>query len=132
MAELDYAFVAEYAKVELGKLTAVGASYTDVRALTFPIHHLLAIAGRIRAPEDAGEIIMIVRVNVPGENSPSMEFRYTFTPGPESARYDGKVGILFALNTSLILTEPGLCEITFDVDGSRQRRLAFDVLGPGQ
>jgi len=32
MAELDYAFIAEFAKVENGKLTAVGASYLDVRA----------------------------------------------------------------------------------------------------
>jgi hypothetical protein len=31
MAELDYAFIAEYAKVELGKLTAVGASYVGRR-----------------------------------------------------------------------------------------------------
>ena len=29
MAELDYAFLAEYAKVEAGKLTVVGASTTQ-------------------------------------------------------------------------------------------------------
>jgi hypothetical protein len=31
MAELDNAFVAEFAKVENGKLTAVGASFIDVQ-----------------------------------------------------------------------------------------------------
>lgn len=132
VAELDYAFVAEYAKAELGKLTVVGASYTKVRVASFPAGHLLAVAGRLRAPEDVDTIAALVRIKTPSVNSPLLEFRLELHPGPESDRYDGKVAILFALNTSLILTEPGLCEITFDVDGVRQRRLAFEVVGPGQ
>jgi hypothetical protein len=67
MAELDYAFIAEFAKVELsGTLTAIGASYLEVRPLVFPAQHPFSIAGRIRAPEDTAAINLVIRINPPG------------------------------------------------------------------
>jgi len=47
MAELDYAFIAEFAKFENGKLTAVGASYIDVRPPVLPAPHTLSVAGEL-------------------------------------------------------------------------------------
>jgi hypothetical protein len=44
MAELDYAFIAEFAKVENEKLTAVGASYLEVRTPAFPVQHSFSVA----------------------------------------------------------------------------------------
>src|SRR5689334_15083029 len=46
---LDYAFLAEYAKVTEGLLTALGASYTFVGAATLPSPFTLCVAGRVRA-----------------------------------------------------------------------------------
>jgi hypothetical protein len=91
MAELDYAFVAEYAKVEAGKLTVVGASFSDIRPPSLPLHHLLFIAGRVRAPEDAETIGIRVRINPPGSNV-NVVVDGTVTVGDDAARYDGKVG----------------------------------------
>lgn len=48
VAELDYAFIAEFAKVESGKLTVVGASYTEISARSFPTQHFFSCAGRVR------------------------------------------------------------------------------------
>jgi len=49
--ELDYAYLAEFAKVENNSLTAVGASYTHVEADRLPVIHTVYVAGRVRALE---------------------------------------------------------------------------------
>jgi hypothetical protein len=126
--ELDYAFIAEFAKVESGKLTAVGASYLEVRPPTFPVPHSFSIAGRIRAPEDTEAIGLVIRINPPGNMN--IVFNGTLTPGADSVRYDGKEAVLFAATASIVLATPGLCEIFIDVDGLEQRRLAFNIVAP--
>jgi hypothetical protein len=129
MAELDYAFIAEFAKVEVsGTLTAIGASYLEVRPLGFPAQHPFSVAGRIRAPEDAETINLTIRINPPGNMN--VVINGSLVPGPESVKYDGKVALLFAASASIMLTTPGLCEIFIDVDGQEQRRLAFNIVAP--
>ncbi|MGO9382181.1 MAG: DUF6941 family protein [Mycobacterium sp.] len=129
MAELDYAFIAEFAKVENGKLTAVGASYIDVRPPVLPAPHTLSVAGRIRAPEDTKAVGLTIRVNPPG-NAMNMVVDWQMEPGPETVPYDGKIGVLFAVSAAILLTTEGLCEVFIDVDKVRQRRLAFRVVAP--
>ncbi|VBA61220.1 hypothetical protein LAUMK41_04596 [Mycobacterium attenuatum] len=128
MAELDYAFIAEYAKVEAGKLTAVGASYIDIRPLTLPAQHIVYIAGRIRAPEDAESIALKIRINPPGNMNIVLDG--TITIGAEEPRYDGKVAVMFAASAVIPLVSAGLCEIFVDVDEVEQRRLAFAIITP--
>jgi hypothetical protein len=129
MAELDYAFIAEFAKVEVsGTLTAVGASYLEVRPLGFPAQHAFSIAGRIRAPEEVEAINLVIRINPPGDMN--VVINGTLVPGPDAVRYAGKVAVLFAANTVILLAAPGLCEIFIDVDGQEQRRLAFNIVAP--
>jgi hypothetical protein len=129
MAELDYAFIAEFAKVEAGKLTAVGASYVDVRPPTLPAPHLLSVAGRVRAPEDTEAIGLTIRINPPGNMNVVIDGSLV-TTGPEIVRYDGKLAVLFAASASIMLTTEGLCEIFVDVDKVQQRRLAFRIVAP--
>ena len=74
---------------------------------------------------------MTIRVNPPG-NAMSMVVDWSMQPGPETDRYDGKIGVLFAVSTAIFLTTDGLCEIFIDVDKVQQRRLAFRVVAPQQ
>lgn len=129
MAELDYAFVAEFAKVENGKLTAVGASFIDVRPPTLGTPYFFSVAGRIRAPEDTEDIGLTIRINPPG-NAMNVVLDGVIKPGPDSVRYDGKVGVLFSASASIMLVADGLCEIFIDVDQVQRRRLAFRVIAP--
>lgn len=131
MAELDYAFIAEFAKVENGKLTAVGASYIDVRPPVLPVSQALSVAGRVRAPENTEAINLTIRVNPPG-NAMNMVLDWQMQPGPETVRYDGKIGLLFAISFPVTLAAEGLCEIFIDIDKVQERRLAFRVVAPGQ
>ncbi|OBI23831.1 hypothetical protein [Mycobacterium sp. E2238] len=127
-AELDYAFIAEYAKVEGGKLTAVGASYIDIRPPTLPAQHILYLAGRVRAPEDTETIILKLRIDPPG--NVNIVIDGTITIGPEDPRYAGKVAAMFAASAAVPLLSAGLCEISVEVDGVPQRRLAYEIIAP--
>ncbi|AXK88622.1 hypothetical protein SAMN05421776_12331 [Nocardia farcinica] len=128
MAELDYAFVADFATVEGGKLTAVGASYTMVAVSTFPVQHAFAVAGRVRAPEETETIEVSITVKPPRE-APEVIMRGTLLSHRNHVTvYDGKIGIVFAAQNVIQLTGPGLVEVFVDVDGQRERRLAFEVL----
>ena len=129
MAELDYAFIAEFAKVENGKLTAVGASYLDVQPPIFPAAHSFSVAGRIRAPEGTDAIALRIRIIPPG-NAMNIVLNWSINPGPETEPYDGKIGFLFAVQAAIALVAEGLCEIFVDIDTVQQRRLAFRISPP--
>lgn len=125
MAELDYAFLADYASVQGDKLTVVGGSFTYVEVRGFPALMRLFVTGRIRAKEDEAEIKLNVRVVSP---QPGVEIRFegTISPGPDLRPYNGKVGLLFAVEVPLPLQAEGLYEVFVAADG-KERRLAFSV-----
>lgn len=134
MAELDYAFLANYARVDPGgTLTAVGASFTHVQAGSVPTQHLLSVAGRIRSHIDAGPVPLRVTLTTPGD-----EIRLTFDAelqASEGARpyAGGRIGLLFAVTLAIPLPRVGLYEVTLRLDGAEEaaRRLMFDVeIGP--
>lgn len=128
MAELDYAFLAEYAQVDpTGKLTAVGASFTRVTPAGMPAAQLFFVAGRVRAREDEGPVALHVEITAPDKQL-TIGLDSQLTAGPAVMPYDGKVGLLFAIGTVLPLNRPGLYWVTVSLDGEEVRRLAFDVV----
>ncbi|HCB06110.1 MAG TPA: hypothetical protein PLZ93_09675 [Nocardioides sp.] len=128
MAELDYAFIADFAKVEPnGTLTAVGASWTFLNAREFPSAHRMAVAGRVRGSVDEEPVTL--RIDVRGPND---TFRLAtdsqLSPQVSARPYgDGRVGLLFALDLQVPLTSVGLYEIYISVNGVEARRLAFEA-----
>ncbi|MDD1477212.1 DUF6941 family protein [Arthrobacter sp. H16F315] len=89
---MDYAFLAEYAKVESNKLTVVGASYTYLFTDELPAVHLLTVAGRIRVPQDYGPVPVSVQLT-----PPNAEYSITVDTELQEAvdmhPYDGRVGL---------------------------------------
>ena len=129
MAVLDYAFLADYAAVEGGKLNVLGASFTEVRVGGFPAQQQLFVAGRVR-----GSIT---------ESSP--ELKLTVTSPDESFRIEGvvelsvdglepyfedRVGLLFAIGVPVPLNAPGLYVVQVDVNDLESRTLKFTTVGP--
>lgn len=127
MAELDYAYLAEFAAVQDGKLTAVGASFTHVAVPALPAGMSIGIAGRIRA--HAGDDAVAINIKVTGPSDTfDLEMAGMLEAGGVVRPYgDGKVGLLFALNTQIPLMAQGLYVIDIALDGENARRLAFDV-----
>lgn len=126
--ELDYAYLAEFAKVDHDHLTAIGASYTHVTAQGLPANHQLFVAGRIRAPENGEPFELEIAFRGHHEGSPVITLNAEMNPQQVTSKpYDGKVGMLFAIGFGVPLLHEGLYEILLSIDGEQVRRLAFSV-----
>lgn len=136
MAEIDYAFLADYAKVEPnGVLTAVGASWTFAESSQFPTAWRLAVACRVRATLAEGAIPfqVVFRGPVGAANTVTLTAGGELVPGEVVRPYgpEGRVGHLFAIDMQVPLPAPGLYEVEIELPqhGDR-RRLAFDAVRP--
>lgn len=126
-AELDYAYLAEYAKAENGTITAVGASFTQVKAHGFPAYLNICAAGRVRRGEGEPDPSLRLSIVPPGgENILEMSFMLTSTEG--AVVYDNKVANVFAVSAPISLTQAGLCEVNIYLNHEHVRRLAFEVM----
>lgn len=129
LPNLDYAFLADYAKVEgNGTLTSVGASFTRISATTVPVGQLMSVAGRVRVAEAAPPCPLSIIFAGPGG---SPEITVEMTVSPESAvPYQGRVGVLFAVNTVVPIMVYGLHNVMVALDGQEVRRLSYEVVHP--
>ncbi|MCW1250645.1 hypothetical protein ODZ83_10770 [Acaricomes phytoseiuli] len=126
--ELDYAFLAEFASIQNGTLTAVGASYTTIRVPEFPFLQDLYVAGRVRKPAGHGVIPIEAVISTPTQGDAEIGISGALSPKPNELPYDGKVGTFFVIHTYLQLNGPGLYVINLEIDGRPARRLAFESL----
>ncbi|QPL05048.1 MULTISPECIES: DUF6941 family protein [Actinomyces] len=133
MLELDYAFLADYASIQGGLLTTVGASFTRMEAQALPIHASFAVAGRIRCDEAEREWVKLtIRFISPGEDPTVVEASNqidvsTTTHLPYSGH---RRGIVFALQMTLPLIELGIYTVEVDIDETEgvDRTLKFEVI----
>ncbi|KDA05222.1 hypothetical protein DC31_02170 [Microbacterium sp. CH12i] len=127
MAELDYAYLADFVSLQEGKLTAVGASFTFAAVPSMPIQMMLGVAGRVRAHVIEGPVPIEVKITPP-DDSFAMSVNGDLQPGPHARPYgDGMVGLLFAINTQLPVDRPGLYTFDILIQGTHARRLAFEI-----
>lgn len=127
MATLDYAFLAEYAHVEGGKLSALGASYTHAQVASINGLWMMSIAGRVRTTINEPPVELGFRIVAPDG---VMEMRQNATVAvDQNARPygEGKVGVLFATTLALPILATGLHEVFITLNGEEARRLAFDM-----
>jgi len=131
MANLDYAFLADFAKVEPnGTLTTVGASFTFVTAVALPTTHQMAVAGRARGGIDEDAIPLRIEIVGPDEAF-QLGAEGLLLKGPHARPYGGGlIGHVFALNVQIPLSTEGLYVVNVRVGDEAPRRLAFDVVTP--
>lgn len=123
--ELDYAYLAEFAQVSDGKITAVGASFTHVSASVFPLHFAVSVAGRIRVSNETESVALSVAV-APESGEYKVDFDGLLSTGG-SRHYGEKIGILFALTTQVFVPRPGVFEFLISLEGAAARKLKFQV-----
>ena len=121
-AELDYAFLAEWARVNLhGTLDAIDASFLRVHApLGGPV--ALAVAGRIRFLDEPYSVDIAVEIDL-GE----LVLNYAgVVVGQEATAYgDGRRHGLFALSVTIPALEYRDVAVRVLLDGELQRTLVF-------
>jgi hypothetical protein len=139
--EFDYGFLSNYATVENGKLTAVGASFTFIQVPTIPFTFPISLAGRVRAAANVDEVMLRVEVIPPesqtgdtGMRRPyGLNFATGLRPGPNARPYNGKVGLLFSLSLQLPIFAVGLYRFNIHLEDELVRTLAFEAeLQPSQ
>lgn len=126
MAELDYAFLADFATIQEGRLTAVGASFTHAFIPQLPAVLDFAVAGRVRVREDEDPPELELQFKA-AQSNVNLTVTGTIEPSPHSRPYDGKVGILFTLAAGIQLLSEELVTVEVHVNGAFARRLAFQV-----
>lgn len=130
MAELDFAFLADYATVEQGKLTVVGGCYTHAwpsHELGQPIPYTTFLAGRVRVT-DRTKVTLGVRLTSPG---PTYEIEtHTALEAQGDPYDDSHRSIVFAARLDVPIVGLGLYEVHLSLDDQPARRLAFTVEPP--
>lgn len=127
MAELDYAYLADFVSLQDGKLTAVGASFTFAAVPSVPLQMMLGVGGRVRAETVEGPVPIEIKVTPP-DDSFEMVFSGDLQAGPNARPYSGGlVGLLFAINMQIPVESPGLYTADIAVQGTHARRLAFEI-----
>lgn len=126
-ADLDYAFLAEFARTQDGTITAVGASFAQTRSSGFPAMMKLYLAGRVQWPANESAPSILIEVHGPGE-SPTTEFSSTLESPEDAVRHEGKIATVFVFSGPLVLSEPGIYVCRITLDGEFVRHLAFEAL----
>lgn len=135
MLELDYAFLADFATIQDGRLTVVGASFTRMVVTEYPTFALLGVAGRIRCDEpDRNTINVTLRITSPGVEPTTIEAINALDASEKTnPPYDKhRRGIVFAVQVNLPVLEEGTHTVEVDLDETDgvDRTLKFEVLRP--
>lgn len=124
--ELDYAFLAEFARVEGNSLTAVGASFTHLTAVELPLNSMIYVAGRIRSPRSHGPFPVEISFGPDGSDG-QLSLSTTFDPSAAANPYRDRVGITFAVGIPVEIEKAGLQRVEVLVNDLPARALRFDV-----
>lgn len=130
LPDLDYAYLAEFASVQEGRLTAVGASFTYYRVPALPVIMSFAVAGRVRAAAGSGPVDLGLALLWPGMEA-EVRIDMPLDTFPAERPYQDKVGRMFAATMQVPISEAGLVKVRVFIEGSVVRELAFEAeVGP--
>lgn len=126
MVELDYAYLADYAQIENGKISALGASYTHAYVPSLPSGWLTTVVGRVRAAADADNVALRIEIRPP-DGSFEVNYEGEIPRPPHTRPYGGRIGLLFTVTSQFPLMSEGLYTVNVFLNGAHVRRLAFEV-----
>lgn len=133
LARLQYAVLAEFAKVDAGGLlTIVGAGFDRVMAGSLPSHQPIALALRSLLAEDEPEASVVLTLRPP--EGLAFRFATALRPAEDARFHQGYVGVATAINLTVPLMVPGVYHLSVAVNDEEQQELSFEVevSGPAQ
>jgi len=130
MAELDYAMVADFAKVEDdGALTLVGAHRATVRVAATPTQHVLYVAGRLFMARREPPALLSLGAVTPDGEVPVVAQWPVEPVGPLAE--GGRLPVCFAVTLMAPVPAAGDYTLALSVNGDLVRRLLFVVVEVG-
>jgi hypothetical protein len=127
MAKLDYALLAEYARVDpSGLLTTVGASFDRVRARNAAAGQQIFVALRVLL--DASETTVDFEISVrPPSGGFTIGLSGQATRNPDAVPVDGRVGVVVTVGVLVPLPESGRYLVTVTLADGERREIPFIV-----
>lgn len=127
MATLDYALLAEYARVDpSGLLTVVGASFDRVQASSPGAAQQVFVALRVLLDEQEAPADFNVRVQPPSRQF-TIEFTGTAARNEQATVLDGQVAVILVMGVTVPLPEAGRYVVTVTLSGQQAKALPFVV-----
>ncbi|SDQ85835.1 hypothetical protein [Quadrisphaera sp. DSM 44207] len=131
MAELDYAVLADFARVDGdGTLTVVGAHRAVVLAPALPAQQVLSVAGRVWMGRREPAAQLSLGAMTPDGDIPVVA-EWLLEPGPEQLEGTGRSSASFAVTVVAPLPVPGGYGLVLSVNGDVARTLPFTVAASG-
>lgn len=127
VATLDYALLAEYARVDpSGLLTVVGASFDRVQAQNEKAAHQVFVALRVLLDEAESSVDFEITVRPPSEVF-SLALSGHSERNPDAIPVDGKVAVVVTAGMLVPLPEPGRYVVSVTLSDGQHRELPFIV-----
>lgn len=130
MATLDYALLAEYARVDpLGLLTVVGASFDRIAAQSPGAAQQVHVAIRVLLDEDESDVEFDIKVEPPGQSF-TLGFRGSAVRPDGAVSVDGKVAVVVAVGVAIPLPDVGVYKVIVTLSDEVAKTLRFVVEHP--
>jgi len=127
LARLDYALLAEFARVDHGGLlTVVGGGFTQVNVTSLPAQRQLYVAMRLllAANEDGAEVTFTVR---PPDGRYKINLAGAVERPVNASAIKGEIGVMLATGVGVPLPVDGRYEVQITVNGESSSQLPFVV-----
>jgi hypothetical protein len=131
MAELDYAVLADFARVDGdGTLTVVGAHRAVVVTAALPAQQVLSVAGRLWMGRREPPAQLSLGAVTPDGEIPVVA-DWSLEPGAEQAEGSSRWSASFAVTVVAPLAVTGSYALVLSVNGDVARTLPFSVSATG-
>lgn len=128
MAELDFAMLAEYARLDAaGLLTVVGGGFDRVQASGPGLVHRMSVAARIKLADDESGANFEIKIIPPGPSNFTMGISGVSTIKEGAQPVAGNAGVISVVDLGVPISEAGRYTVQFFIAGKLARELPFEV-----
>jgi hypothetical protein len=128
VAELDFAMLAEFARVDpSGLLTIVNGAFDQIEMPGPGLVQRMALAFRIELEPNETSASFEVKITQPDEGAALLGLSGTSVPNTEGKTPVGKLGVITAVDMGFPVMKPGRYVIQVFVEGELAKQLPFDV-----
>lgn len=128
MAELDFAMLAEFARVDAaGLLTVVGGSFDRVQTPGPGPVYPFALILRARLDEGEKSLSFEAQVTAPGKTGPVLGISGSSEVNPAAEPLDGRYYVQSVINMGVPISTAGRYTVSVLLDGALVRELPFQV-----
>lgn len=131
MASLDFAFLAQSARVDAGNtLSGLGVGFTHIHVPGLPVAINITVAGLVwMTEEDEGSSHLSLTL-VGAEETYEASLDATLTVATVERPLEGRLAATFDIPVTVAVPVAGIYRVTISLDGTIAKTLAFEVLAP--